>query len=74
MVVQDWFALTLRVVGILILLDGLGWVLDGLLLKLDYFVASETYPRYYLVNGIAQVDRYLSNQGRTVAGRVCLCG
>ena len=54
--VDEWFALAVRVVGIvLLLIPGLGLLLDGLLFKLGYFNAPDTTPRYYLIYGTAQV-------------------
>jgi hypothetical protein len=53
---EDWFALAVRVVGIAILLiPGLGSLLDALLLRLGYFSAPDTHPAYYLIYGAAQV-------------------
>jgi hypothetical protein len=54
--IDEWFALAVRIVGIvLLLIPGLGLLLDGLLLKLGYFNAPDTTPRYYVIYGTAQV-------------------
>jgi hypothetical protein len=56
MEVKDWFALAIRVVGIaLLLIPGLGTLLDSLLLKLGYFNLPDTQPSYFLVYGVAQI-------------------
>jgi len=53
---QDWFALAVRIVGIaLLLIPGLGTLLESLLLKLGYIILPDTYPAYYLIHGAAQV-------------------
>jgi hypothetical protein len=53
--VEDWFSVALRVVGVLILVSGLGLLLDSLLLKLGYFFYPDSSPGYYLIAGSAQV-------------------
>ena len=53
---EDWFALAVRVVGMAILLiPGLGLLLDAFLLRLGYFTSPETHPAYFLIYGAAQV-------------------
>jgi len=53
---EDWFALALRVVGIAILLiPGLGFLLDALLMRLGYFNVPETHPAYYVIYGAAHI-------------------
>ena len=54
--IESWFALAVRVVGIaLLLIPGLGALLDSLLLKLGYFNLPDTQPAYLLIYGAAQV-------------------
>ena len=53
---EAWFALAVRVVGVaLLLIPGLGNLLDALLLKLGYFRAPDTHPAYHLIYGTAQL-------------------
>ena len=52
---EDWFAIAVRAVGIIVLIPGLGLLLDSLLLKFGYFNAPDTQPAYYLIYGAAQV-------------------
>lgn len=49
---EELFSLGLRLVGLLVLLYGLGILLDGILFSLNYFIIPETSPRYYIVTGI----------------------
>lgn len=58
---QDWFALAVRVVGLMTLITGLATLLDGFLLKLGYFTHLESSPAYYTIVGMA-----------TVIGGLCL--
>jgi hypothetical protein len=52
---EDWFAVAVRVVGVVILVAGLGLLLDSLLFKLGYFFYPDSSPGYYLIAGMAQV-------------------
>ena len=52
---EDWFAVALRVVGVVILVSGLGILLDSLLFKLGYFFYPDSSAGYYLIAGSAQV-------------------
>ena len=52
---QDWFALAVRVVGLMTLITGLATLLDGFLLKLGYFTHIESSPAYYTIVGIANL-------------------
>ena len=52
---QDWFALAVRVVGLMTLITGLATLLDGFLLKLGYFTHIESTPAYYTIVGVANV-------------------
>jgi hypothetical protein len=52
---QDWFALAVRVVGLMTLITGLATLLDGFLLKLGYFTHLESTPAYYLIFGVANL-------------------
>jgi hypothetical protein len=51
--VEEWFALALRVLGVLIFLYGLGYLLDSFLFRLGYFNYPESSPAYYVVAGIS---------------------
>ena len=51
--VEEWFALAVRVIGVLIFLYGLGYLLDSLLFRLGYFNYPESSPAYYVVAGIS---------------------
>jgi hypothetical protein len=54
--VEGWFALALRIVGIVLLvIPGLLTLLDSLMLKLGYFNLPDTQPSYYLIYGTVQV-------------------
>jgi len=52
---QDWFALAVRVVGLMTLITGLATLLDGFLLKLGYFTHTESSPAYYSIVGVANL-------------------
>ena len=52
---EDWFAVAVRVVGVVIFVPGLGLLLDYLLQRLGYFSVVDTHPFYYLIFGCAQV-------------------
>ena len=52
---EDWFAVAVRVVGVVVLVPGLGLLLDYLLQRLGYFSIADTHPLYYLIFGCAQV-------------------
>ena len=52
---EDWFAVALRVVGVVTLVSGLGVLLDSLLFKLGYFFYPDSSPGYYLIVGLAQI-------------------
>lgn len=49
---EEWFALAVRVVGVVIFLYGVGYILDGSLFHLDFFNFQESSPAYYLIAGI----------------------
>jgi hypothetical protein len=51
--VEEWFALAVRVIGVLIFLYGAGYLLDSLLFRLGYFNYPESSPAYYVVAGIS---------------------
>ena len=52
---EDWFALSLRVIGAVVSVYGMGYLLDSLLFWLGYFNFPESSPNYYVVVGIAYV-------------------
>ena len=53
--VEDWFAVAVRVVGVVMFIYGLGLVLDSFLFRLGYFTYLDTTPAYFLIVGLAQV-------------------
>jgi hypothetical protein len=53
--VEEWFALALRVVGVVVLVYGVGYLLDSLLFHLGYFHYSESSAGYYVIAGAAFV-------------------
>lgn len=55
MLVEDWFALAVRVFGVVTIISGLGVLLDSLLFKLGYFNYADSSPGYYLISGLAQI-------------------
>ena len=50
---KEWFELALRVVGVVVLLYGVGYLLDSSLFRLGYFSYPDTTSGYYLIVGIA---------------------
>ena len=50
---KDWFALGVRILGVVNLLYGLGSLLDALLFRLGYFHFPDSTPGYYVVTGLA---------------------
>ena len=53
--VEEWYALALSVIGVVIFLYGLGYLLDGSLFHLNYFNYPESSPGYYWVAGLSYV-------------------
>lgn len=53
--VEDWFALAVRVFGVVIVMYGLGLLLDSFLFKLGYFNYHDSSPGYYMIFGLAEV-------------------
>jgi hypothetical protein len=53
--VEDWFALAVRVIGVLIFLYGGGYLLDSFLFRLGYFHYPESSPGYYVIAGLSYV-------------------
>lgn len=53
--VEEWFALAVRVIGVVIFLYGIGYLLDGSLFHLGYFNYAESSPGYYGVAGLSYV-------------------
>lgn len=49
----DYFALALRIVGVLMLAYGIRDVVDSLLFKLGYFNYLDSTPSYYVITGLA---------------------
>ena len=52
MSVEQWLGLGLRIVGAIVSLYGLGYLLDGALLHLEYFVYADSSVNYYIVVGV----------------------
>ncbi len=52
--VEEWFALALRVIGIIYFLYGAGYLLDGSLFRLGYFHYPESSSGYYIITGLFQ--------------------
>ena len=50
---EEWFALTLKVIGVIEILYGAGYLFDSSLFRLGYFNYPDTTPGYYLIAGIA---------------------
>ena len=53
--VEAWFALAIRVIGVMILLYGVGYLLDSLLFRLGYFNYLESTPAYYVIAGLSYI-------------------
>ena len=52
MSVEQWLGLALRIVGAIVSLYGVGYLVDGALLHLEYFVYADSSVNYYLVVGL----------------------
>lgn len=52
---EDWFALSLRIIGAVVSVYGMGYLLDSLLFRLGYFNFPESSPNYYVVAGLSYV-------------------
>ena len=52
MKVEEWLGLALRVLGVIVLLYGAGYLLDGTLFQLEYFTYPDSSANYYFVVGI----------------------
>jgi len=50
---EDWFALAVRVIGVVLFLYGVGYLSDSFLFRLGYFNYPETSPGYYVIAGIS---------------------
>jgi hypothetical protein len=51
--VEEWFALAMRVIGVVIFLYGIGSLFDSTLFHLGYFNYPESSPVYYMIAGIS---------------------
>jgi hypothetical protein len=51
--VEEAFMLALRIVGVIVFLNGIGYLLDGSLFRLGVFNYPESSPAYYLIAGIS---------------------
>ncbi len=52
---NDYFAVAIRVIGVILIVYGLRDLLDALLFTLGYFTVMDTNPRYYLVFGLGSL-------------------
>jgi hypothetical protein len=52
MSVEQWLGLALRIVGVIVLLYGVGYLVDGALFYLEYFNYPDSSVNYYIVVGI----------------------
>lgn len=52
---EDWFAVAVRVFGVVTIVNGLSLLLDFLLAKLGYFNQPDPTPGYYLIFGAALI-------------------
>ena len=52
MSVEQWLGLALRIVGAIVCLYGVGYLVDGALLHLEYFVYADSSVNYYIVVGV----------------------
>jgi len=50
---EDWFALAVRIIGVVTLLYGLGYLMDSFLFRLSYFHFPDSTPSYYVVAGLS---------------------
>ena len=53
--IEDWFALAVRVIGVVVFLYGVGYLLDSSLFRLGYFNYLDSSPGYYMIAGISYV-------------------
>lgn len=52
MSLEQWLGLALRIVGAIVLLYGVGYLVDGALLHLEYFNYPDSSVNYYIVVGL----------------------
>ena len=52
MKVEQWLGLALRIVGAIVFLYGVGYLVDGALFHLEYFVYADSTVNYYIVVGL----------------------
>ncbi|MGH9969320.1 MAG: hypothetical protein ACREBG_16185 [Pyrinomonadaceae bacterium] len=50
---EEWFAMAVRVIGVVVFLHGVGYLFDSALFRLGYFNYPETSPSYYVIAGIS---------------------
>ena len=53
--VEEWFALAVRVIGVVVFVYGAGSLLDSFLFRLGYFNYLDTSPGYYVIAGLSYV-------------------
>lgn len=60
----------MRIIGVVIFLYGIGYLLDGSLFKLGYFVYADSSPAYYVIVGVAYCTAglYLMRGGPHIVG------
>ena len=52
MSVEQWLGLALRIVGAIVCLYGVGYLVDGALFHLEYFIYADSTVNYYIVVGL----------------------
>lgn len=52
---EEWFAVALRAIGVVVFLYGAGFLFDSALLSLGYFNQPDPSPSYYMIVGIFYV-------------------
>ncbi|MFY9619976.1 MAG: hypothetical protein WAQ99_09200 [Pyrinomonadaceae bacterium] len=49
---EQWLGLALRIVGAIVFLYGVGYLVDGALFHLEYFIYADSSVNYYIVVGL----------------------
>ena len=50
---HHWFDVGLRLIGVVVILYGLAYLVDSLLLRLGYYLTPDFFVGYYLIFGLA---------------------
>jgi hypothetical protein len=53
MLPHHWFDVGLRLIGIVVILYGLAYLVDSLLLRLGYYLTPDFFVGYYFIFGLA---------------------